>query len=528
MENGIKGIIVLIVWGLVGIGIAAILPDETWNGCPKKLYPVREFLAENHIISSQFKKSQTDLSLLSQQNSNSTNESSSENELENGSINQCQNSSSCSVSDSSNLSRVKIGKKQKTVSSDSEASSFSDDSLNANPLNLAQNNNSTEEFNNGLIQPIELANASSLSSDFPSDKMELSNDIPEFPVSTTSSGDTLPHMAFHDIPSSSNHLGNADNSIDSFPENGAYIENQSVIPVSGTITGTSEMNPPKIPDNINISQWDNSPNVATNVPFPEPIDSSSESLQNSVTKSLSETLLETIEMSRQPTHLSEAFFKLNRIRDENEIELSEEEKRLLNESLDQLAFAVFYDTKQHILEPQYIVGPNETLTSIAAKYQITPEHLAALNSLSLPVYEPIAPGTPLKVVRGPVSAEVSFSKNELLLKFNNLYAGRFKMGCAEKARNQRGMLNITRKIQNPLYNGPINNGQWGQIAGGDSNNPLGPFWLELNNGLGLQGTNQPELVGTQTAQQGGLIFSNRDITHLNILLPIGTQINLVN
>ncbi|MBR6480297.1 MAG: LysM peptidoglycan-binding domain-containing protein, partial [Thermoguttaceae bacterium] len=224
--------------------------------------------------------------------------------------------------------------------------------------------------------------------------------------------------------------------------------------------------------------------------------------------------------------ISAAFLGLNDILDKHDAELTPADRELVNKTLDRLAYRVFYQPGENILWEEYQVGPNETLASIAQNYKITPEFLAAINSLHVGPEVLLPAGQALKVVKGPVSADVSFSKMELLLKFNGLYAGRFKMGYAQRAAQIRGEFPVTRKIKNPEYNGPLDNGQIGRIAGGDPRNPLGPCWIELGGGLGLQGTNHDEYVGGQTAGVGGLIFSNKDISHLNILLSQGSVVRI--
>ena len=224
--------------------------------------------------------------------------------------------------------------------------------------------------------------------------------------------------------------------------------------------------------------------------------------------------------------ISAAFLGLNDILDKHDAELTPADRELVNKTLDRLAYRVFYQPGENVLWEEYRVGPHETLASIAQNYKITPEFLAAINSLRVGPEVLLPAGQALKVVKGPVSADVSFSKMELLLKFNGLYAGRFKMGYAQRAAQIRGEFPVTRKIKNPEYNGPLDNGQIGRIAGGDPRNPLGPCWIELEGGLGLQGTNHDEYVGGQTAGVGGLIFSNKDISHLNILLSQGSVVRI--
>ncbi|MDO5565246.1 MAG: hypothetical protein Q4G59_01220, partial [Planctomycetia bacterium] len=54
-EKMFKGMFVLTVWGFILIAVAALLPDSAWENFPEKLLPVRDFLAEKNIISSQFR-----------------------------------------------------------------------------------------------------------------------------------------------------------------------------------------------------------------------------------------------------------------------------------------------------------------------------------------------------------------------------------------------------------------------------------------------------------------------------------------
>ncbi len=90
--------------------------------------------------------------------------------------------------------------------------------------------------------------------------------------------------------------------------------------------------------------------------------------------------------------------------------------------LDPLAREVIY-SKRHLLEQPYRVARGEKLVDIAAKFDVPWQLLANINGLKNPVT--ILPGTELKVVRGPFSAQVDLDKKELTLFLNDLYAGRF-------------------------------------------------------------------------------------------------------
>jgi LysM repeat protein len=229
-----------------------------------------------------------------------------------------------------------------------------------------------------------------------------------------------------------------------------------------------------------------------------------------------------------PEEIKTVFETLNRIRDERGARLAAEDAQALNAALDRLAFDVFYNPAQAILEPRWQTAPGESLASIAERLGTTPETLAEINGLKKPVDEPLAVGTTLKTVRGPVSAEISIAKKELTLRFNGLYAGRFALGVPESSANLRGAFRVVEKLANPNCDAVDANGQTIAIPGGAPENPLGAAWIALDGGVGLQGTNRPELVGQTISENGGFVFSNREISQLSVLLPVGAVVAIVD
>lgn len=101
-------------------------------------------------------------------------------------------------------------------------------------------------------------------------------------------------------------------------------------------------------------------------------------------------------------------------------QLSAAETDDLDMLLSQLAGTVIYST-EHELEPAYQVQPGETLEAVAARFQVTPELLAKINGVNDPLS--VAPGTVLKVVRGPFHAV--FEPRGIRLMLDGRYAGRF-------------------------------------------------------------------------------------------------------
>jgi len=219
---------------------------------------------------------------------------------------------------------------------------------------------------------------------------------------------------------------------------------------------------------------------------------------------------------------------LNRIQRAQNGALAEGDRARLNEALDQLAYEAFYNPSRFLLEAPRKTAPGETLSSIAREYDVTPRLIASINSLNFGLDDPLPPGTSLKTVRGPVTAEVSVSRKELLLRFNDIYAGRFKLGVPRQATTLRGTHLVESKIANPACDAVDASGATISIPGGTPDNPLGACWIGLSGGYGLQGTNRPELIGTIVQENGGFVFSNLEISQLDVLLPIGAAISFVD
>ena len=229
-----------------------------------------------------------------------------------------------------------------------------------------------------------------------------------------------------------------------------------------------------------------------------------------------------------PEEIKTVFETLNRIRNERGARLPVADSQALDAALDRLAFDVFYNPAQAILEPRWQSTVGESLASIAERLGTTPETLAEINGLKTAVDAPLPIGTILKTVRGPVSAEISIAKKELTLRFNGLYAGRFALGVPESSANLRGDFRVVEKLANPNCDAVDANGQTISIPGGSPENPLGSVWIALDGGVGLQGTNRPELVGQTISENGGFVFSNREIAQLSVLLPVGAVVAIVD
>lgn len=478
-----KGIFLVAFIGFALLGVATVIPESVWDRAPEQLLPLRAYLADRGVISEKYASPLEHAAPAPEGTAAAAAQTETDSALE------CEGG----------VCRVR--ERGDTAAPREERPNFvpmaAVDTLPAQPA-----------------APIrEEIPAPSRLPDDPPQSVEPREEpafVPENGLTDPGFGDTLPDLGFGDNP---------------FPDEEFPAVEPKADPV---VRGAAQEGQFDQPSREKTSPQASPIKAVSHVEQENALPREPISAGAAAQDELHERIASLVARSEGAGAISAAFLGLNDVLDKHDAELTPADRELVNKTLDRLAYRVFYQPGEFVLWEEYNAASGETLASIARDHKITPEFLAAINSLHVRPDDPLPAGQSLKVVNGPVSADVSFSKMELLLKFNGLYAGRFKMGCAQRAAQIRGEFPVERKIKNPEYNGPLDNGQIGRIAGGDPNNPLGPCWIELEGGLGLQGTNHPDYVGRQTAGVGGLIFSNKDITHLNILLSQGSVVRIAD
>lgn len=540
--DSLKGILFLAVIGFALLGAATVLPDSAWEKIPPKLVPVRQYLAEKGVISEKYLKDASEPEMVCS-----------------GGVCRIQEKGIAAAEPLHGLESKGVTDSPFVKNDDSpqrDADGLSPFPIDFNPI-TEESVAEAELIPDDFPDPVAESPRSVIPAPTDSSDSTFLGTLPEnFPAKSVTSSDTLPDLQFESDDPGRNHgssLGVLTPPVKEMtPDKTSSSPFSEITPSSfeagndpnltqgsdsdGHLKsiGRYETENSPFPDPVPLADSPETADPFPSIPSPtaDPFDSPNSAPSSptspSSPSSVHEWVTDAVAQSERPGGTASAFLKLNDVLNRFDADLSPEDRTLLNRALDRLAFHVFYKPNTHVLWREYSVGPNETLASIARHYKITPEFLAVINSIHRKPDAPLQTGQKLKVVEGPVTADVSFSKMELLLKFNGLYAGRFKMGCARRAEAVRGEFPIVRKIQNPDYNGPIDGGEIGRISGGDPKNPLGPCWIELAGGLGLQGTNRPEYVGQKTAAIGGLIFSNKDISHLNILLAKGSLIRITD
>ena len=202
----------------------------------------------------------------------------------------------------------------------------------------------------------------------------------------------------------------------------------------------------------------------------------------------------------------------------NSPELGYEETNDLVDILDALSREVIY-SQRHLLEPAHVVKATDTVASVAKEYNITPELLNALNGLG--DSKALLPGSQLKVLRGPVNAQVSLSKQELTLFVGDLYAGRFPISIGHDPSPKEGSFEVVDRQTDRTYYASGGN----VIAATDPRNPYGGYWLNLGDDLCIHGT--ASMASTDLKDAGCISLAPIDAKHVFSILVVGSEVHII-
>jgi lipoprotein-anchoring transpeptidase ErfK/SrfK len=256
-----------------------------------------------------------------------------------------------------------------------------------------------------------------------------------------------------------------------------------------------------------------SPGTASQGQVPGAYGAASETSSDNDVRALFEDLMNTVDQKLAEGELAEAHLALSSLHGNPKLPV--EMSHRVIDLLDQLAGTVIY-SREHHLEAPYTVQPSDTMESIAAKYDVPAQVLARINRIGGP--DDLQPGQQLKVIRGPFSALVDLENYELTLMLGRRYAGRFPIGVGEDQMRLEGTYTVQGKMPNPPYNGPE-----GTIPADDPNNPLGEFYIDLGNYVGLHGTTDPGQLH-RTEGRGTIRLAERDIDDLYGILSVGSEV----
>lgn len=154
-------------------------------------------------------------------------------------------------------------------------------------------------------------------------------------------------------------------------------------------------------------------------------------------------------------------------------------QRLLG-NLDALAGKVIYSQENHFASSAYVVGPGESLTDVAEKWNVPAQLIFNVNQKSIPNPAMIAPGTELKMVPGPFRSVVDLDANVMTLFLGDLYAGRFPIRVGISGEPKPGSFKVLVKSELGFA--------WRDSDGidyppGTPENGYGPNWIGLTESL---------------------------------------------
>ncbi len=197
-------------------------------------------------------------------------------------------------------------------------------------------------------------------------------------------------------------------------------------------------------------------------------------------------------------------------------ELPAEQRAQLLAWLDALAAKVIY-SREHLLESPYIVRGRETLFDVAEKLQVPADLLANINGVTDPRI--MLPGTELKVVPGPLRADVAIDRGELTLFVGELYAGRFPISLGNEP-PQPGEFAVQSKSPDHTYVGPDGR----TIPANDPANPYGQCWIDLGTSACIHGSPASAAPSTQTL--GCISLSPQDARDVYAMLVPGSKVTI--
>lgn len=188
--------------------------------------------------------------------------------------------------------------------------------------------------------------------------------------------------------------------------------------------------------------------------------------------------------------------------------------------LTRLSGRIYFDPATHYLPPR-AVEFGDRLETLAKEHKVSWEYLAKLNRVDP---KKIRPGQQLKVIEGPFGVVVDLRDHLLTVHAHGYFVAAFPCGLGSDGRTPPGTYHVRNKVPNPTYYGAD-----GMIAADDPRNPLGEYWLEINDaagslqGIGIHGTIEPDSIGTSTSR-GCLRLRDADIAALYDLLTVGSEV----
>ena len=190
------------------------------------------------------------------------------------------------------------------------------------------------------------------------------------------------------------------------------------------------------------------------------------------------------------------------------------------ERLGQVNVSLLFSPIVTELDEVHQVKPGDTLGKIASANGTTVDFLKRANGLTSDV---IRPQQKLKVPKGRFSIVVDKSQKQLLLTEDNQFIKTYAVGTGEGDSTPEGTFKIVNRIPNPVWYK-----QGAVVPQGSPENILGTRWMGFDkSGYGIHGSVDPTPI-TQQTTAGCVRMTNSDVEELFAIVPVGTEVTIVN
>ena len=270
---------------------------------------------------------------------------------------------------------------------------------------------------------------------------------------------------------------------DTLPSGGGFVRSQPE-PISESETGqfgTGNLSPETVPPITETPDNTNLASRAMQVPSPLFKRSRNELTDVQFKSDMSQAWIDA-EMLVNNLQYAQALNVLSYFYGDRRLSLKEEEELLT--WLDALAAKVLYSTEHHLFEA-YIVESTDTLSSIATAHGITEDLLYNINQTRFGNDGKLFAGLELKVIQGPVHAEMDVTGKTLTLFSGEAYAGRFELNFSPTMPFAAGSYTVLTRTNGLTSGDSATSGYSIGLANGIEFTEIGTDGVPPNEGIGL-------------------------------------------
>ena len=270
---------------------------------------------------------------------------------------------------------------------------------------------------------------------------------------------------------------------DTVPSGGGFVRSQPE-PISESETGqfgTGNLSPETVPPITETPDNTNLASRAMQVPSPLFKRSRNELTDVQFKSDMSQAWIDA-EMLVNNLQYAKALNVLSYFYGDRRLSLKEEEELLT--WLDALAAKVLYSTEHHLFEA-YIVESTDTLSSIATAHGITEDLLYNINQTRFGNDGKLFAGLELKVIQGPVHAEMDVTGKTLTLFSGEAYAGRFELNFSPTMPFAAGSYTVLTRTNGLTSGDSATSGYSIGLANGIEFTEIGTDGVPPNEGIGL-------------------------------------------